>query len=251
MALSGNFSLQDVYDEFHPLYAQKGMRWMYERIIGTPSSGGKLSDFSGYGSPSVTRTGDSADPESITVNIDVTTNGTTTYVRLQANPDYDPSIIETGSWVSKSNGSTTVTLSGLEDDTTYSYRIQYYNSFGTSTYYEQSSAYSQATQQGTLDAPSIRNTISYSALNGYDIEWDTTGPEPTGFSIEYRVNGGSWSGVNNITNKVNWGSGTDPKSADIVTGQLPNPFDFFEFRMRATRSGYTTSAYSNIRGYQH
>jgi len=247
MALSAPFSLQDVYDEFHPLYVQNSMRWMYEAVFGTPSSGGKLSDFDGYGQPVVTRTGDSADSDSITVNIDVTTNGTTTYVRIQANPASDPSIIETSGWVSKSNGSTTVTLGGLDDQTEYSYRIHYYNKFGTSTYYEQSSAYSQTTQQGTLSPPSLDSITGYS-IGRYTIIWSISGEIPTGLSFEYRVNGGAW---NTNAQTYNFNNSSTPYDVEVEPNALPNPNDYYEFRAKATKSGYNTSGYSNTIGYQH
>ena len=256
MGLSTPLSFIDIRAEFGATNRPNNARGMYNRIFGNPA-GESMRDFIGTGRPEVSSISATTGQNSIDITFSLTTNSLTGYVRVEYSTDLNDmgtgSSSKTSATSYNTGGSKTLTVSSLSPNTLYYYRLQWYNAFNDQDAddYSQSTVGNVTTQAATLDAPSIRNTISYSALNGYDIEWDTTGPEPTGFSIEYRVNGGSWSGVNNITNKVNWGSGTDPKSADIVTAQLPNPFDFFEFRMRATRSGYTTSAYSNIRGYQH
>jgi len=257
--LSGNFDLRDVQTLFALTNRPTGLRGMYTRAFGSVTNGvSSMRDFDGAGRPQVTDTTSGSQAGlNVIISFSLTLGLAEDYIRVEyANNLNDLGTVNstfTSTWTYTTGGSKEITLPIADD--TYYYRIEFWNNFNDQHVDDRefTPALSVVIVPPTLSTPGLLSSITYNSIdNSYGLSWTTTGDEPTGYGFEYRVNSGTWVTPSVVNNKVNWNtSSLSTKSADIGSAVLPDPSDIYEFRLRATRSGYTTSAWSNIETYNH
>jgi titin len=130
------------------------------------------------------------------------------------------------------NNVTTYTNTGLSRDTEYYYRVRAYNSAGNSAYSNEDSATTGDVTDDTPDKPSDLEAKAVSSSR-IELTWDDNSTNETGFKIERKKSGGSYTQIatvgRNDTTYTNTGLSRDTK---------------YYYRVRAYNSA-GNSAYSN------
>ncbi len=124
---------------------------------------------------------------------------------------------------------TTFTNSGLNSNTTYTYRVRAYNSAGDS-------AYSNEVGALTTNTPAAPSSLSLSNITNSSVRlsWADNANNETGFRIERSISGGSYTQIAEVGQNVN--NYTD---SGLIEGTL------YRYRVRAYNAA-GNSSYSNI-----
>lgn len=254
--LSRPFGLREVQGQFGQTNRPISLRGMAVRIYGGNVSGRKLSDFDNKGAPFFTGTPTTtvgANNINVTFNFD--SGGIDAEVRVEYSKDVGFDSSDYTSFQTFTTGSRSIDVTGLDVNTVYFLRLEARNGFNDQHVddYTRTQSFTAETIQDKLNTPAVIGVTNYDSLfNRYTLQWTISGVQPTGYVGEFRVNGGAWESVGVAEPFSHWSSSSiSPKTGIIQASSLPNPNDFYEFRIRGTRSGYTISDWSNIVGFQH
>lgn len=256
--LSGHFSLRDVHVLFESTNRPNDLRSMYTRVIGSVTAGvSSLRDFDGYGRAVVTdNTVYGQQGQNAEIKFHLVRNKLNASVIVEYSQELNDigtsNSTKTGVNTFVSDGDKTIILP-VSPGIWY-YRIQWWNAFNNQTVGGRDNTQAQAFEivPPVLSTPNVIGVTNYDTLNNrYTLQWTISGVQPTGYTGEFRVNGGGWESVGVTEPFSHWNSSITPKTGLIQASSLPNPSDLYEFRIRGTRSGYTISPWSNIVSYQH
>lgn len=276
--------LQEVLDEFGPSSSptSDSLLASLQKIYG--SSTGNLAQFEGTGQPKLSNFAlSSKTSTTITPTITIDTNEINAQVRYYYFSSVNPLIPQESDFFT--NGSTTsfqlvpgstsdatvynsLIIENLSPSTEYYVMVQYYNAYiDNSNDYRSSyddegdssigSGYFSVTTDAppTLATPTSLSINSYDSLNSiFDLTWnftDGSASPPYTFYFRYRINGGSYSTQQSfeVSGRTNWDNTSNPKGGDALISGLPNPGDIYEIQVKASKSGFTDSAWSTADSY--
>ena len=135
-----------------------------------------------------------------------------------------------GSWNTQTVSGTSATVSGLSDNTAYDFRI-------ASDCGSESSAYSNTVTQSTEEeqAPVCDVPVNLQSSNitttSFTVTWDAVSGA-SGYTVDYRLPGGSWSSTTAATNSID------------LSGGSPNTT--YELRVKTDCGGGLESDYSDV-----
>lgn len=216
MALNAPFSLLDLKNEFGSSDQPNTLRTAWERVFGTPSTGGKLSDFDGYGQPEMTN----FDAQTSTVlggycdvyfTLNIAKNDTFVKIQYKATGTTQP-WTDTGSQATfPSDGNWN--FKGIQmpsENTNYSFRAIYYNDFNNQSadWKYSSTSTADASNSNQYTTPDIGVVTDQG--NTVYVEWGY-GDVPSSFSLQSSSDGVSWT-TRTLQSSTNWGTFNQPKS---------------------------------------
>jgi titin len=129
-------------------------------------------------------------------------------------------------------GVTSYSSTGLSPSTTYYYRVQAYNSVGTSGYSNTASA--TTTAQVTVPTAPSNLTATVTAKNKITLKWQDNSNNESGFQIEQSTNGVNFTQIATVGPNV-----TSYSDSGVRKNTL------YYYRVRAYNSA-GSSAYSNV-----
>lgn len=226
MALSGNFSLQSVSIEFgdNTRPSPRSLTNFYSKIFGSAGSGSRLSDFNGYGKPSLsnfeadtrsTSGGGWVDLEFHVTNHNLPTNVRIEYHETDGNPPFTgqpTSISSSTEWYS-SSGTKTLAFQVNQADTEYAFRARGFNEFndGSTSDYVASNSDTATTSSGDSsggDDPT--NVTNIQLVNNFgsglvELSFNYTETGHTSFQVQHSWDGGSWisGNISNLSSSGN------------------------------------------------
>lgn len=164
--------------------------------------------------------------------------------------DNASTVYTTGSITVGSTGTATVTATGLNESQQYTFNAVVYNKFTNlnngANPFGRSNTATFSTTAFTLSTPQIQS-FTTTQLYG-DVSWsDNNGVLADDYEIRYRVNSGTWETGGSVTNRVNWGTSSNPKSARKNYVSRLSSGDVVDIEVRAYNSQYST--YSNWSNY--
>lgn len=246
---------------------QGSLKDMYTHIF-QDSTKHNRSDFKGYGKPVISSLSSSQSSAlggkiDVSFTIDQINNpsGFTwnrTNVQVQVSEEWDD-LQPTGwqdagtSQVFSSTGAKSITgVDVPNENTTYAVRILYWNYFNNVAGDELQEPFQQLYPTATSSGPLVFTTpfitkatvTAEDALN-FTVTWNY-GADPSTFSAQYRIDGGTWQNAGSLINSSNWDTATNPKSAtwgfqNLLTGSESS----VEVRIRAdAESPYDASSWS-------
>lgn len=261
-------TLQEVKNEFAPdTSSQVGdsMRNMYEKVFGTPSSGGKLSDFSGTGQPSATiteinRTG--SFQYEVTGNLDfhggtsqlechyyIIYNTTGTMPEDEGDMTQGEDFKTTTRTVTEPgpiNEAIDSSSSELVGDTIYA-AIYYYNGFNfDDDDHKRTNTVSRSTTADQLGQPVISSATKDASAEQVTPVWNYS-DTPNEYQARIRVDGGGEHQASlESGSEVNWGSSNNPKEGtwNSLNAFFPSSTVEVQIRAVAPNANWTNSQYS-------
>ena len=216
-------------------------------------------EFEGYGKPTVdseTISAVSEDESSITVTFNIQINKLSSQVYIEYTTDLnspDPDLTKTSEITVTSPGENSITISNLDHDTTYRWRLRFYNAFNDFSdpvEDEADHAFSSFYTTKTQDLPQITepSLLSVTDISGgggkYELEF--LGDElADNFQGRFKINDGEYSTPINLEDAVNWETDENPKFGTLQITELPNPGDIVSIQIKAQAPGFNDSDWSN------
>lgn len=265
--LNWPFNSSDVLDEFSDA-TNHLLSEMYNSVFNAGQSGGpwdttsnapdnSLSDFDGTGlCHSLGHNGNDPDTFGATIFAEIDPQGAETYVYAELSESggfgSDPTplpenssdadsfttsaFLVTGTGIQAVN----VEVSGLDPNTTYTYRLLAYNGYNDNAtqFYLENGNYSFTTDENKLATPSLNNTRSYNGLEMY-VSFNYSDNEDD-FEFEVRINGNQTSASVDCQN--NFGTSTDFKECVLSLGDPGLSGDDVEVRCRALETSTGTAS---------
>ncbi|MGI6612080.1 MAG: fibronectin type III domain-containing protein [Candidatus Nanosyncoccaceae bacterium] len=131
------------------------------------------------------------------------------------------------------SANTTTVVTGLADNTTYNFRVSAINGAGVGAYYDITSV--QATTMGNPPSTPSTPTATATAVAQITLSWTAPndgGSPITGYDIQYRPSGGTWT-------TVSQGTTTNRTFTSLANGTT------YEFQVRANNAA-GSSSYSSV-----
>jgi len=266
MALSSDPARSEIADEFGLNTgvtaggANESLNGLHDHIFGSGTAH-ERKKFAGYGRPGITSiTYTKQNDNEVVVQFTLARNNLDAEIRLEYHVD-DPNpaftsqtILNTGFNTYTTDGVKQITITGLNYETDYQFRLRYYNLFTNDPGdWEDDGNTLISIGIPTLTTPS-NLVVNPSALAyEWDLEWDS-GSVATSYVFRWRINNIDLSAESVLSFKsgsdVNWGVATNPKEGiaqqDVLTDL--NQGDTIYFQVRGSQSGYNSN-WSGVAGY--
>lgn len=255
---STGFSMRTVQLEFGTFTEQslspKSLQTYLTAIFGGWSVGDKLSKFGGYGQPSLSSISvtNGSGQRDVTFNFTLNTGnlGSTVVIRRADNVSFSSGVITvaTLNFSSSGGGSKSESYTMPDYSTTYYFKLYVYNNFNSHSndwniYPSPTNVYSVTTgAEPTLTPPSIYDEdliLDSGARYKIRLFFNVGSVEPTSYSTQVRINGGSWFSVLD-SNLVNI-SGNSWRIDLSSTNLMFSGGESVDVELTASRPGYQST----------
>jgi len=259
--LNWPFKGSDIHNEFSDNTNFKASD-MYNSVFNAGQSGGPwgagkyLSDFDGTGlCLNLGHNGNDPDIFGATIFAEIDPQGAETYVYAELSESgsfgtdptplpensSDADSFTTSAFLVTGTGiqSVNIEVSGLDPNTTYTYRLLAYNGYNDNqtTSYLENGNYTLTTKENKLPTPTLNGARRYYSLRMY-VSFDYSANEDD-FSFEVRINGNQTSA--GVSCQNNFGTSNNSKEVVLSLGDPAFSTDNVEVRVKAEENSTSTS----------